>query len=866
MSENELATYTDSLILLYTLICIVSLVLIGVLCFAIRKVFLITSLDKYRSGKPGLAELLNSASEVANGVIVLKNGALLSSFMYKGADSASIMNIDRNAIKHRLNLIFSHLDSGWMFHIDAVRTLVPQYFDRSSSAFPDKVSAAIDEERRQFFTKLGNSYGSMFILSVTWMPPSQLVNRIEKFIYTADKEKKNNYQKTLDIVKQFEGKLDILENDLRVVFPDVERLRTVPVEDDNGKVFYRDYLLSWLYFCITGISQPINRPESPIYLDSILAAQDFSATFEPRIGAKWIKVIAIEGLAGTTFPGMLNILSELGCEYRWNTRYIFLDKNEATAQMKKYRKSWAQKQRGFFAQLMNNPNAKVNQDAVDMTMESDDALAEISRGEMAFGFVTQNLILMNENKEQLNIDVKNALQNILSLGLTARVETVNSVNAYFGSLPGHGYENVRRPLISTQNLADLIPLYTPWIGLAENPCNLYPEHSPALMQCVTGADNSTVFRLNLHVRDLAHTLILGPTGAGKSTLLCTLVAQARRYPNMSLFCFDKGKSMYALCLACKGAHYTPGDASGPSFCPLGSIESQSDLAWASNWLQAIMLLNNVQVDPDMVNEINSCLLTMWQSKQSFADTDMSLTSFSVQIQNEEVRSVLKQYLRGQAQGHLIDAANDTMQFSDFMVIEIEELLNLGDKYALPVLLYLFHLIEKRLHGQPAFITLDEAWIMFKNPVFREKIVEWLKVMRKANCGVVMATQELNDAASSGILPTVLSQTATMIFLPNPRSKQEQEYKLYQSCGLNHRQIMMIAEGIPKREYYVVSGKDSRMVSLVLGKFTLAFVGVSDKEEVKLIHDLHESDPENWVDQYLKMRNLTYPEGFEFINL
>jgi type IV secretory pathway VirB4 component len=38
------------------------------------------------------------------------------------------------------------------------------------------------------------------------------------------------------------------------------------------------------------------------------------------------------------------------------------------------------------------------------------------------------------------------------------------MDAYLGSLPGHGVENVRRPLINTMNLADLLPTSTIWTG------------------------------------------------------------------------------------------------------------------------------------------------------------------------------------------------------------------------------------------------------------------------------------------------------------------------------------------------------------------------------------------------------------------
>lgn len=106
-----------------------------------------------------------------------------------------------------------------------------------------------------------------------------------------------------------------------------------------------------------------------------------------------------------------------------------------------------------------------------------------------------------------------------------------------GTLPGHGVENVRRPIINTMNLADLMPTSSIWTGLDHAPCPMYPPSSPPLMSGVT--NGSTPFRLNLHVRDVG-LLIFGPTGAGKSTLLGLLAAQLRRYPGMSIFAFGQG--------------------------------------------------------------------------------------------------------------------------------------------------------------------------------------------------------------------------------------------------------------------------------------------------------------------------------------
>ena len=49
------------------------------------------------------------------------------------------------------------------------------------------------------------------------------------------------------------------------------------------------------------------------------------------------------------------------------------------------------------------------------------------------------------------------------------------MDAWLGSLPGHGVENVRRPLINTMNLADLLPVSSIWTGEQKAPCPFYPQ-------------------------------------------------------------------------------------------------------------------------------------------------------------------------------------------------------------------------------------------------------------------------------------------------------------------------------------------------------------------------------------------------------
>jgi len=212
-------------------------------------------------------------------------------------------------------------------------------------------------------------------------------------------------------------------------------------------------------------------------------------------------------------------------------------------------------------------------------------------------------------------------------------------------------------------------------------------------------------------------------------------------------------------------------------------------------------------------------------------------------------------------GKLLDAESDGLELSDLTVFEIETLLSLGDRYALPVLLYLFRRIEKSLTGQPAVIILDEAWIMLGHPVFRNKIQEWLKTLRKANCLVLMATQSLTDAAHSGILDHILEATATKIFLPNLYARDEDTSVLYRRMGLNNRQIEILASAIPKKHYYYVSESGRRLYELALGEFALAFVGNSDKESIAEIKAIEERCGDQWIDVWLERKHFGHRNLF-----
>lgn len=805
-------------------------------------------LKKYRSKEMGVADLLNYASVVEDGIIACKNGSLMAAWVYSGEDSANSTDEQREYVSDMLNSALSAMGDGWMIHVDAVRHPTASYPERASSHFPDAISKAIDEERRQLFESMGTMYEGYFVLTVTWFPPLLAEAKFTDLMFEDESRPASRKQRFQTILESFRKNIQTLESRLSSVLK-MTRLGAETYETQDGSLEVYDTFLQYLQFCITGIRQPIHLPSCPVHLDALLGGQELWGGTIPKIGKNFIQIVAIEGFPQASIPGMLSILTDMDVEYRWSSRFIFLDPHTAKAHIDKYRRQWRQKQRGLIDAVFQT-NGPLNADAVAMTQDAEEAHAEVESGEVGAGYYTSVLVLMSEDREEVEASALKLQKQIFNLGFAARIESVNTMDAFFGSLPGHGHENVRRPLISTRTLGDLLPSSSIWTGSETAPCPLYPVDSPALCYCVTTGNSP--FRLNLHVRDLGHTLIFGPTGAGKSTALALLATQMRRYEGANIFVFDKGLSMYATTKACGGQHFAVADDSSKlQFCPLQYLDTSEDRAWALDWIDNILALNGVTTTPRERNEISDALMNMSRTGGK------NFQSFNRYVQSKSIREALHPYTIQGPMGALLDADADGLSLASFTTFEMESLLNLGDKWALPVLWYLFRRIEKALHGQPAFILLDEAWIMLGHPVWREKVREWAKVLRKLNCVLILSTQNISDAANSPIFDVIIESTPTKLFLPNPQARNESIAEVYSKIGLNRHQIEIIASARAKSEYYLVSELGCRLFSFALGPLALAFVGASDRESVLNIQKLEREVGDKWPLVWMESKGIPF---------
>ncbi len=806
------------------------------------------ALRYFRNRHPSFSDLMPYAGLVDDGVILLKDGSLMAGWYFAGPDSESSTNAERNAVARQINTILSRLGSGWMIQAEAVRVETVAYPAPSQCHFPDPVTLAIDDERRARFEAERGHYESRHALIVTYSPTEPGRAGLVRYVYSDEHTRSQSYGDT--VLTAFRLSVRAGVQYLANIFS-IRRMVTRTVCDPlSGRTARYDELFQFIRFCITGENHPVRLPEIPMYLDW-LATAEFQHGLSPVVEGRFLAVVAIDGFPAESYPGILNALDLMPLNYRWSSRFIFLDEHEARHKIERTRKKWQQKVRPFFDQLFQTQSGSLDQDAMSMVVETEDAIGEASSQLVAYGYYTPVIVMFDTDEARLSSQAEAVRRLIQGEGFGARIEGLNATEAYLGSLPGNWYANIREPLINTRNLADLIPLNSVWSGSAAAPCPYYPSSAPPLMQVAAG---STPFRFNLHVGDVGHTLIFGPTGSGKSTLLALIAAQFRRYAHAQVFAFDKGRSMMPLTMGVGGDHYEiGGDQHGPrgdlSFCPLDDLASEGDRAWAGEWVETLIAMQGVAVTPDHRNAIARQVELMASTR------GRSLSDFVSGVQMREIKDALLHYTVDGPMGPLLDAEKDGLALSVFQTFELEHLMNMGERNLVPVLLYLFRRIEKRLTGVPSLIILDEAWLMLSHPVFRDKIREWLKVLRKANCAVVLATQSLSDAERSGIIDVLKESCPTKICLPNSAAREPGTREFYEHIGFNERQIEIVARATPKREYYVTSPEGRRLFDMSLGPIALAFAGASGKNDLARIQTLSREHGPNWPAAWLKERGI-----------
>lgn len=791
-------------------------------------------LDEYKKEKDRLSDVLPWHCLISPAVLVTKDGGLMATIEYRGMDVGSASKPELMRMVAQVNHVIKQFEGGWTLFFEAKRVKCRPYPRRY---FPDQVTQDIEDERRAAMNA-GNFYESRYYFTLHYLPPPDTVHTAsEWFLIREERQTAKGADAYARHVQDFESRVSTVYALIKDVFKSIRLLK-------------RGEFLSYLHSCISArptlqVADPEINGAIPVHLDVVLADSPLVSGYELKLGDLHLRIISIKSFPVSSVPCYLDALNTLDIEYRWCSRFICLDKRDALAELRTYRKKYFSARTTIASYLREltsggRETGLENSEADMKFEETREALKAVEADFASEGYYTMTVIVADRDAEEVKAKAKLIEKTINRLGFTTYDEKVNALEAWLGSVPGNVAFNPRRPLYYSLGLCHLLPLSANWAGQERN------DHLRDYPLLYTKTSGSTPFRVSLHYGDVGHTLIIGPTGAGKSTLLGLIAAQFRTYKDAQVFIFDVDCSCKALTLGAGGDFYDAA-SSAFSYQPLKGIDKEDELTWAHEWIVSILEADNIdggKAAVDTKKAVKDALTALAGAPVK----QRTMTGLMINLQNVGLRTALLPYTVQGLYGKLLDSPSDNLSASNWQAFEMGRLIKM-DAVCPHVLCYLFHRLESRLTGAPTLIIVDEFWRFLASKMFSKYIELWLRTFRKKNASVVFATQGLSEVAAHPLFQTIVDSCATKIFLPNVNAADEQFEKLYATCQLTKTELELIAKAAPKREYYFKNPLGSRLFDLALGRRALAWVGSSSPEDLaaaeKILADHGQENFRHW---------------------
>ncbi len=763
--------------------------------------------------------------------ILTKSNELLQVIKISGFSFETADDEDLDIRKNMRNLLFKNLASGnitLFFH--TIRKKKPLDFTNSDYSFDptvkipgDFVTYLSNEWKKKYATM--ESYFNELYISIIYKfdtaGMAMLEHMIRKLKQGSDKREWES-----DMREMCEN---IGEMSSRVIntFRDYDANQLSVIETD-GRV--RCEIIEFLASLVNcGQSVPMLAPKGNI--DQYIATHRLffgSRSIEARgpRGSRYAGLVSIGEYGPFTNAGVFDAFLELPFEFVISQSFSFANRTVALGAM----------------QLQQNRMIQAGDKAVSQIDEINQALDMAMSGEIGFGEHHMTMLCIADGVKELENILSIAAVELANCGMQAVREKVNLEPSYWGQLPGNSKFLVRKATINTLNLAGFASMHNYPLGKISG--NHWGEFVTVLE-----TTSGTPYFFNFHVRDVGHSLIIGPTGAGKTVLMNFLCAQAQKY-KCRMYFFDKDRGAEIFIRALGGVYTVINPGQQCNFNPLQMADTGENRTFLLEWLKILVTGNGESLSAEDIKLITQAIDGNFKLDQK----DRKLSNIVPFLGMDGPGTLAGRIAMWNGKGShakIFDNDVDNIDLTKARVFGFEMAELLKDPTTLsPVLLYVFHRINLSLDGSPTMIVLDEAWALIDNPVFAPKIKDWLKVLRKLNTFVIFATQSVEDAVKSRISDTLIQQTATQIFLPNLKATD-----VYRTgFMLSQREFEIIKTTDPSTRYFVVKQGISSVVARVnlSGMTNIINVLSGRTETVLLLNRLraeHGDDPEKWLPHF-----------------
>jgi energy-coupling factor transporter ATP-binding protein EcfA2 len=239
-----------------------------------------------------------------------------------------------------------------------------------------------------------------------------------------------------------------------------------------------------------------------------------------RMDDYYVKVLTLKEPSAQSFPLIFKRLLEVEANYFVVTEWKREDSGKTRRAIQAKRRHFHNTKRSFFSQV--NLNEAVPQDVLfDDSKESQvrelgEGIKEIELHGNYFGQFSLTVVIYDLELDRVNRACAEFYKVFSIHDAQLYEEKYNLLNAFLAAVPGNSAFNLRYLYLLNSNYADFSFLFTLDSGEPRN------HHLRQEYLAVLETNHRTPYFLNLHYRDVAHTMILGRTGAGKTTLLNVL--------------------------------------------------------------------------------------------------------------------------------------------------------------------------------------------------------------------------------------------------------------------------------------------------------------------------------------------------------
>jgi|SRR5579885_3089016 type IV secretion system protein VirB4 len=527
-----------------------------------------------------------------------------------------------------------------------------------------------------------------------------------------------------------------------------------------------------------------------------------------RVDDYYVKVLTLKEPSAQSFPLIFKRLLEVEANYHVVTEWKKEDSGKVRRIIQAKRRHFHNTKRSFTSQVSLN-DAPTQDVLLDDSKESQvrelgEGIKEIELHGNYFGQFSLTVVIYDLDMAKVDRACADFYKVFSVHDAQLYEEKYNLLNAFLATVPGNHAHNLRSLYLLNTNYADFSFLFTLHCGEPRN------SHLRQEYLAVLETNHHTPYFLNLHYRDVAHTMILGRTGAGKSFLLNFLITNLQKYAPHT-FIFDLGGSFESLTQLFGGSYVRVGLESGDfQINPFSLPPTKENLDFLALFLKVLIQGQRVgELDPATERDL-------FHQVENLYEVDPALRTLGVLANTlgSDMAARLSKWTRGGQFGFLFDNARDTISFSHFQCFDFQRMSQYPELLE-PLLFYILHranvvIADRQISSIFKAFFIDEAWVFLKNPAIQRYVVEALKTWRKHNAAMILSTQSLDELKRSDILDVIIESCATKIFLANP----DMDRDLYRrQFHLNETEVELISGLIPKRQFLIKTPELAKVANL-----------------------------------------------------